>query len=153
MEESRTSNWSLRQFCKRSAKRSRIKQIVSQRMIFSGYILLFFIKAEILFIDNELVAFKSGSDCRFYVTGPMDEVWELCEFVVYCIINIIILICPERFNSCWRIGYYIWYCFTVIERNCWEAGNAWQSGISVVDYWRSSKLNMMGSSLELISWR
>jgi hypothetical protein len=30
--------------------------------------------AEILLVDNELVAFKSGLDCRFYLSGPIDEV-------------------------------------------------------------------------------
>lgn len=30
--------------------------------------------AEILVLDNEVIVFKSGSDCRFYVVGSGEEV-------------------------------------------------------------------------------
>lgn len=30
--------------------------------------------AEVLLLDSEIIVFKSGSDCKFYVSGPSEEV-------------------------------------------------------------------------------
>ena len=29
---------------------------------------------EVMLVDNELVVFKSGAECRFYISGPIEEV-------------------------------------------------------------------------------
>ena len=30
--------------------------------------------AEILLVDNEIIVLRSGNDCKFYISGPMEEV-------------------------------------------------------------------------------
>ena len=30
--------------------------------------------AEILLVDNEIIVLRSGNDCKFYVSGPVEEV-------------------------------------------------------------------------------
>ncbi len=43
--------------------------------------------AEILVLDNEVIVFKSGSDCRFYVVGSGEEVSFLMTHDSSSIIN------------------------------------------------------------------
>ena len=33
-----------------------------------------FITAEVLLIDNEVIVFKSGIECKFFISGPVEEV-------------------------------------------------------------------------------
>ena len=30
--------------------------------------------AEILLVDNEIIVLRSGNDCKFFVSGPIEEV-------------------------------------------------------------------------------
>lgn len=34
--------------------------------------------ADVLLVDDEIIVFKSGSECKFYISGPVDEVRTLC---------------------------------------------------------------------------
>ena len=32
------------------------------------------ITAEVLLLDNEVAVFRSGTECKFYIAGPVEEV-------------------------------------------------------------------------------
>jgi hypothetical protein len=42
-----------------------------------------FLLAEVLLLEHEVIVYKSGSDCRFYVVGSDDEVGLLlrCRYL------------------------------------------------------------------------
>jgi hypothetical protein len=53
--------------------------------------------AEVLLLDTEVVVFKSGVDCKFYISGLVEEVKHFFSHIILQQLNIFSLF--DRMNS------------------------------------------------------
>ena len=48
--------------------------------------------AEVLLLDNEVAVFRSGTECKFYIAGPVEEVRKICfKFFLLDLIKLLVV--------------------------------------------------------------
>lgn len=70
--------------------------LLSNSFLIISYKLIYSLLAEILLLDGETVVFRSGTDCKFYISGSTEEVCSINVFLLYLLSNICIFI-PHSF--------------------------------------------------------
>ncbi len=43
----------------------------------------FFLSAEVLLLDNEIIVYRSGIECKFFISGPIEEVGSLFLLITF----------------------------------------------------------------------